>query len=99
MSYLNIKTNFIFQASFLVFKPDEKKLVFIVYIYFFALLKSQIIKPTTKATKKKAQYMPALKMVSTAWQLVSVSNINAKKEKYVYFFITIVFLLLFKIVS
>ena len=67
-------------------------LLTLVYIYFFALLKSQIIKPTTKATKKKAQYMPALKMVSTAWQLVSVSNINAKKEKYVYFFITIVFL-------
>jgi hypothetical protein len=57
-----------------------KKVGFYRLYLFFCSTKSQIINPNTKATKKKAQYMPALKMVSTAWQLVSVSNINAKKR-------------------
>jgi len=55
--------------------------------YFFPRENSQNITITTRAIKKNPQYIPALKTVSTASQLVNKVNKNKVTVDKIYFFI------------
>jgi hypothetical protein len=46
----------------------------------------------TRPTKKKAHHIPALKMVSTAPQLLNTTMLKSRRNKAVYIFIAEIFL-------